>query len=631
MQTSLRQLRTFVRRAMGWIERHLDEFDPFFYVGGYEMKNGQRLGELGILLRTLTSLDSRHGSPEARQIVRLLQRVQRRRDYADRLMRSPAELILFAEVYASLKAAGIDSPEQHALIQRAIDAGYLQFTERLPHRMMDVVSCLQEGGFRHPLPTLRELLKVSVLARVPCPMSLNEDALYFLTHIIMFITDFGARPARILSRGFSVAVKPALDAMIVDMCQEHHWDLLAELLLCHDCLGLPHDDTYLRGWSDLIGMQRGDGSIPGPEWAMKLHQEVAQPADAPPRENFAFTHYYHTTLVSVIAGCARLKRARESCEPPRGSIRVVGKSLLRSDFAERHIMASLQLSQRWLEELVHSRDFQKEADANARYSAMLALWVCQSRTGNTAQGYAGVMHTMSDSDSTSSAPVAVRLMVGALLRDAGIIWRGLNDDDGFVKQAAGVLAATPPTDARSDLLLCEKRVLLYCLGLHSEPEALDVAGLQAEFDAFHLSGSEEQVNALSLCGRSHTLHGVRPPAHPAQSQPIAATLCALAMSRFRRYDIPAGCSLLRSALYLGASGINIQTSLDWLVLNQRLDGSFGFLGGEEQKLFGQVPSNANSKRDPNVALYLPITLECVWTLAEALDGWRLFSALPRWR
>ncbi|MGZ4380968.1 MAG: hypothetical protein ACXVZ2_01620 [Gaiellaceae bacterium] len=52
-------------------------------------------------------------------------------------------------------------------------------------------------------------------------------------------------------------------------------------------------------------------------------------------------------------------------------------------------------------------------------------------------------------------------------------------------------------------------------------------------------------------------------------------------------------------------------------VNQLADGAFGFVGPEARSL----------DADPERALSLPITVDCLWALAEAESDWRLFSSI----
>jgi hypothetical protein len=183
------------------------------------------------------------GDRESRQVRVLLAealRHQQMRALTDRIMHSPAEFVLFADLYAALKRLGHDDPQQRELIQRVIDAGFLDQIERVPHRMMDVRLTLEWGDFRHSWESLEELSRGSILAREPRGLHLDESSLYSLTHVIMFLYGFGTRMGATspLSDEQHARFADTLAMLLVISAQEHHWDLLGELLLCWDCLQL---------------------------------------------------------------------------------------------------------------------------------------------------------------------------------------------------------------------------------------------------------------------------------------------------------------------------------------------------------------------------------------------------------
>jgi hypothetical protein len=92
-----------------------------------------------------------------------------------------------------------------------------------------------------------------------------------------------------------------------------------------------------------------------------------------------------------------------------------------------------------------------------------------------------------------------------------------------------------------------------------------------------------------------------------------------------RYDLLSGSQLLRGAFGLGSNNLISRTCIDFLLLQQRADGAFGFIGSEEH------PLNTNDETvnhsDIAIDLYLPISLECAWTLAEATAKWSLMRNL----
>ena len=639
MYKSTRHVDRFVRKAIRWIVLNLDGFDPFKRNEAYDIRDGQRLGELAILLRAYASITGRLHSEEARKIQQRLYSIQQRQDFSDRLLRSPEELVLFVEIYASLKAVGDEPEYSRELIQRVIDAGYPAFTERLPHRVMDLVSCLERGGFQHSLPSLSRLRDVSILARVPCPIVLNEDALYFFTHVIMFLYDFGSQRRPVLSQRFIYRLRPALSSLVVAMCQERHWDLLAEMLLCWDCVGLPHDQFYVKGWNELLNTQDHNGAVPGPEWALQLYQKVKREPDKPLDAESYFAHHYHTTLVSVIAGSlylqqeGKLMRLTSKSELPESGNQRRAKppSLLRHNFNGNHVRQSLRLSYGWLIGLIADQQFRLRAPLSAICSILTGLWMCESSNRQCSPQLRAIVHetgqmlALQDAQTPldwTSTPATLRMIAAAIWRYARIEIPSLHGSQGFVRQAANVLCDDFPQGDDDDIALSEKRALLFCMGLHPRPYALPRDVLSRAFRDFSLSAPRNQIENLVLQVKAHTLHGLRTLPASADYAQMGSILCALTVSHLRNLDFMQGCNLLRAAAYLDYTDVNRMTCLDWLLLQQRPSGEFGF--------FESISIQNAKGTDALTALHLPLTLECLWTLAESRYNWRLFGSLPPW-
>ena len=302
-------------RALAWTGRNLAGFNPFPDGANYDLNLGQRVGELAILVQVYVLLTGDRTSRRLQLLARELERMQGRRAFSDRMMRRPVEFVLFAQVYSTLRTLGAEAPEQRALIQRVLASGFLDHTERIPYRQMELVSCLESAGIRHPYPSLRELHATSILKQVPNPLFLDEDGLYAVTHVLMYLHALGTHRGAMVPAGSRQALTDSLAAQVVIAAQEHHWDLLAELLLCWECLGFPREDIVLKGWLALAGMQDRRGGIPGPEWAQALYDASVQARPLKPlasRRDFYFSHHYHTTLVSALAACVCLHRTQRT-------------------------------------------------------------------------------------------------------------------------------------------------------------------------------------------------------------------------------------------------------------------------------------------------------------------------------
>lgn len=634
-----------VADALGWIVRNLEEFDPFKDGRPFEFKHGQKVGELAILLHAYASLSGDHNSEPVQRILSLLVSIQKNPAFTDRLLRSPKEFILFAEVYASLRSCGHDDLDQRELIQRVIDARFFDHSERLPHRAMDIVSCLEWGDFRHPLPSLESLYDSSILGRLPNAGFLDEDAVYFLTHVIMFLYSFGTRTDISVPPDQREGLESLLSNLLIAHCEEHHWDLLAEVLLCWDCIGFPPTFVSARAWEELLKIQRDDGAIPGPEWAEKLRQ--SQKIDESGSAEVYFDHHYHTTLVSIVAGCVHLKRLASLPAPGPTTVDTIqderAEPQQTPDLQPLHPGApsldelrSISRARQWLDDLSGTLLESETVRPEVLSKILLGHWVCDSRTANAGRAFResavriGEALTLAEAndrvDWSKTAP-ALKLMVGALLSSQEVFVPFLHSRDGFLRLATEAMNATPATEPFADMPLSEKRVLLHAMALHPPPIRIEFSEVKTFARGLSLSEPGSAIEELLLRIHSHTSFGTVRANVKHSDRWIPELLAGLAITYFRKYDLLTGSRILRALCYLGAPAESLAPGIGFLKVHQRPDGAFGFFGIESYELRDKVPDRLAL----DIELSLPVTIECLWTLAEASNAnWRLYQTFPHW-
>jgi hypothetical protein len=625
--SGVKECGAMVSRAMGWILENLAEFDPFKDGRPFAIKHGQRIGELAILLHSYVVLTGDRDGEPARRITELLEAAQENRELTDRLMRSPAEFVLFAEVYACLRHLGRGSAAQRALIQRALDSGFLECSERLPHRMMDISSCLDWGGFQYPWPSLQELYASSILGRVPSALYLDEDGAYALTHVLMFLYGFGTRDGVAVPPEQAEPLRETLSMLLVTYGQQHHWDLLGELLLCWECAGFVPTPLSERAWDAFLSMQNEDGSIPGPEWAAKLHDTEGKNLDVRTRREIYVSHHYHTTLVGLIAGHLRLRRLRRAAVPLAGGpVPAISVDPQREGRSEA-LLASVRQARTWMERQLDDAGI----GSTALCRVLLGCWICDSVTGQTRTAFPRTAERIGAALGASDLMAGVargaisptlKLAAAGLLASRGVFVPSFHAPDGYLAQVSALLGATPRRELAAEMPLYEKRVLLHALGLHPAPGEEDLAIVTDFARACPLDVKAED---LTVRIQVATGCGTRRVTLAPDDLWIGDLLLGLAMHSLRHYDFQRGCELLRAASALGLSGAEgFRACMRFLRLHQRPEGAFGFFGAEERKLREAAPQVS-----VETELHLPVTLECVWALAEGLDpGWRLFESLP---
>jgi hypothetical protein len=93
-------------------------------------------------------------------------------------------------------------------------------------------------------------------------------------------------------------------------------------------------------------------------------------------------------------------------------------------------------------------------------------------------------------------------------------------------------------------------------------------------------------------------------------------LSLISLGELRNYRIDVGCKLLRAALQLGAPCEEVRHGIDFMALQRRRDGRYGFMD--------RLTEKSEQDADPNLILFLPMTLNAVWLFnLEAICNTRL--------
>jgi hypothetical protein len=113
-------------------------------------------------------------------------------------------------------------------------------------------------------------------------------------------------------------------------------------------------------------------------------------------------------------------------------------------------------------------------------------------------------------------------------------------------------------------------------------------------------------------------------AAPEVHNQLQRILTVVLLQSLRDYDLEMAAILLRAVCYLGQPADHtLSEAVAFIVNQQRADGRFGYLAVEIE---GLRRASGVDAFDASGKVYLPVTVSCVWSLAEAtLPGFRLFS------
>jgi len=604
---------TILDSAVGWIANHLEEFDPLQNSAHFDFARGQRLGELAILGRTMATMAAGAGDPRVHRMVDLLRRTQSSPVYRDRILRAPLEFMLFVETYATLRALGLDDELIRARLQKAIRAGWCNQTERFPHRAMDIRSCLDACGIDCDLAPLDELYRRSILGALPNPILLNEHDLYALTHVIMFLSDFGARPSDAMPRSHVEPISDLLSALVVVAARDRHWDLLAEFLLCWSCIDLPETGLTTKAWEALARAQRPDGAVPGPECE----------GDA-----LLFEHTYHTTLVCALAASIRHGKA---CAPPQAgtSEHVDGPAELVTATAELREVAERAAA--WLTGVLQAELRNETCSPLTLCQVLVGLWACSALTdvSATTGDFSRIVARLSEDgplQAWPSLPPLLKTVSAAWAARCGFRVQAMHGAGGFLHRASGMFHNVTVGTLDDVLEMSEIWAAMHQLTLAPAPPAFSYTDFAGRAEAFPLDASASQLEALLQMIEASTASGTRVAQWAGELSWVPQLIAGLALNACRRYDLFKASSLLRIGISISADDMCARRLLRrcarYLIFNQREDGAFGFLGPE----LANRPKDRGSAMDETDCL-LPLTVNCLLALAESSGDWRLLTAL----
>ncbi len=205
---------------------------------------------------------------------------------------------------------------------------------------------------------------------------------------------------------------------------------------------------------------------------------------------------------------------------------------------------------------------------------------------------------------------------------AGIL-RALDRRSEHLERFVQQLALSLQGHEDNDPDLFATRFLLHDLGLQSDPGPYHIHSPQLESGTNLFLVDESAIASMAAAIAASTAYGKRPPsAQPELLEQLKAVLPVWMLYYFRQYNIEMGTLLLRAMNYLRLSQDKaVEEGLAFVFAQQQPDGRFGF--------FAPEVSNLRSKgRDLNdlIDLYLPITVSCLWAIAEVtLEGFSLFS------
>jgi len=291
-----------VRRASGWLRRRLGNFDLPREQESWCEARRTALAELALVCLVLRRLPS--AAAEYGWLIEpatcLLADAFRRKEVHSFLVEGPvAAFAGHLLMWAALPQEIAESVVTRSELERLLEARNVTRVERTPMRLLELRYLLELAGLRHHLGSWRELYRRTLAATRPVTASLEPSDIYAITHTVFYVTDFGRRPERALSRSERLRLIRITDELQERMIRARHWDLVAELVLTRRCLAGGATLADHAAWEALARAQAEEGHFLSATIRHRLERACS---GAHERRELLFLAGYHTCLVVILAG-----------------------------------------------------------------------------------------------------------------------------------------------------------------------------------------------------------------------------------------------------------------------------------------------------------------------------------------
>ena len=279
--------------------------------------------------------------------------------------------------------------------------------------------------------------------------------------------------------------------------------------------------------------------------------------------------------------------------------------------------------QDWLLSIDFESTIRAHRDLKSVLHSLLGLWICKVALGRVNhpqryEKYLDFAETVLGNEKIESFYAAQ--YDSKLLLICGYILRVHNRPapllDRFMEQVGDALKTLEVVPMQ----YAAEAIFLHHIGV-SEPTAapfiqedkIDIEPLRL------LRAPPEELRSLYTIIGSLTLFGKKPYSEARIEKALAETLSMIFLEVLRDYDLELAAIILRTIGYLSSARNQVSKALNqgisYLLTQQRPDGKFGFY--VLHNCFGNK-ADVSTHFNVDLKFYLPITVSCLWSLAEVL-------------
>jgi hypothetical protein len=288
----------FADRAVAWMYSNLGHFLPLHAKNELEQNRAKPLGELALICWLMQRNPTFAKDYRLNSIIASIHELYNKLSLSEDVSRTQETFLTHVLIAGILHKCGLISVENVNAVQVIVNRSAAIIPGFAPFTLPTVRYLYTLGGFAHQLPSYDSLYMV-ILPRASCSHQPNLDEFdaYQLTHALFYYSDFGRCPEAIFAAQVLKGSLQSLEPLLEKYISKRHWDLVAELLICCQCVQHPCFPLYALGWKHLLKAQYKSGLVPGPGCRLTCVEPIV-----PEQERSVFVECYHTTLVSALAG-----------------------------------------------------------------------------------------------------------------------------------------------------------------------------------------------------------------------------------------------------------------------------------------------------------------------------------------
>lgn len=287
----------------------------------------------------------------------------------------------------------------------------------------------------------------------------------------------------------------------------------------------------------------------------------------------------------------------------------------------------------WLSDLAGANGPSRDQIAlGDQFRLLFGLWICERAVGATtplpavvatAQRVARLLQAEADASTFDpfKYDATLLLLVARILHEQERPAAGI---DAFAAHLATALVDLPCIPLR----FLSEGVHLAALGYKVRPPVPTLTPDTIEGDALTLfRADKEQLRAIGAIIAAATHFGRHAPrAEPDLLATLRLVLPPILLETLRRGDIDTGAVLLRTLRYLRLTPTQtVRDATTFLAGQQQRDGEFGYFSARAIVTYEEMKHGCEA--DLDIGLHLPITVSCLWSLAETtVPGFRLLDS-----